>query len=245
MWLAGSVTLAVLSTNVAWYLIRGRLTDRKGAWAAALGPSTWLLTALFFLLPPFAALRAGALSPYFMGLTELDWLAHLGQGGSLIVLCGGLALFGWLIYRRRLREDLSGFPGSTRLVRGWLAPVEAGLHQWHWAFYRAAAITLLAQGAAGEAPGFLRALLASPLYWGSWLGLAVAGLEAALDPAVRAGLRSPGRRERIVLVATLMLVTTALFVLTHNFWLCLGCHALVGAAIAIWFPEPFKTAEDE
>jgi hypothetical protein len=241
LWLAGSLTLALIATNLAWLVAR-----RSGlpAWSG-LRALTWLLRSLFFLLLPMGAWRSGALSPYFMGLSELNWIDGLISGGPLAVLVMGLSVFGWLVYRRalssmpRLTSD-----GSAGEMTVWRAPVDAGLQQWHWAFYRAAAIGWLAeiarlgQGmAAGTAtPPLLVHLLAQPIYWGSWLGLSLVALEWLLNPFARAGLRGAGHAERQLRAAALALATTALFVSTRNFWLCLVCHVVVETAIAGWFP---------
>ena len=155
----------------------------------------WLLVSLFFLLPPPAAWRFGALSPRLMGLTGIGWVGSLRAGAPLMFLIIGLLIFGWLVYRRSLTGDRT----RTRVERVGAtlrAPVDAALLQWHWAFYRALAIALLPIVAGALANSeILRPLgsqlLAAPLYWGSWLGLALIALEWALNPFGRAGLQTP------------------------------------------------------
>ena len=209
-WIIPSLVLAVLATNLAWYARRRSRNALVERWP--IGPVlTWLLVSLFYLLPPAAAWRAGAISPYYMGLSEIDWLAGLGIGGLLVVVISALALFGWAVYRHRLSLSISTRAGW------WRAPLDAVLSQWHWTFYHAAAIGWLAAGATGlQAAGKASAALAGaqaapvlpvlgnagslglyflgqPLYWGSWLGLVLAGLEWLLNPFERANLRAPGR----------------------------------------------------
>jgi hypothetical protein len=146
------------------------------------------------------------------------------------------------VYRRSLTGDRT----RTRLQRVGAtlrAPVDAALLQWHWAFYRALAIALLPITAGALANSeILRPLgtqlMAAPLYWGSWLGLALIALEWALNPFGRAELKHPGQREIALLRVALAIATTALFTLTPNFWLLLIVHLTVELVIAGWLPLP-------
>ncbi len=258
IWVLASVVVAVAATNLAWLSLHGRIMrprwrDRLHGWAPAALPLAWLATSLFLLVPPFLAWRVGTLSLYDLGLTETDWLTLAGAAGMWAFTIVALTLFGWLVYRRTLRIDLgeargTGDAGSgARGARAWLAPLDASLLQWHWVFYRAAAIGWLA--AASPLPGaFLRgpwavrlaALYAAggaqPVYWGSWLGLCLAGIEWALNPFARAGLRASGQQESTLRAAGLAVATTALFSFTRNFWLCLFCSVAVETLIAGWLP---------
>jgi hypothetical protein len=80
---------------------------------------------------------------------------------------------------------------------------EAAYHEAHWAFYRNAPI------------------LAAGTYWGVWIGLALAALEAALNPAWRRGLADPQRAPAQLMRAALAVVSSVLFLLTENLWLAL------------------------
>ncbi|PKO23235.1 MAG: hypothetical protein CVU38_05260 [Chloroflexi bacterium HGW-Chloroflexi-1] len=245
-WVAGSLALALIAANVAWLISRGRPPAGLLAWSG-LPALSWLLTSLFLFLPPVAAWSNGALSPYFMGLSELNWIDALTAGGLLAASISGLTVFGWLVYRRTLSSGAATPVGGLRraLVAG-RAALDAALAQWHLAFYRAAAIGWLAGVALPVVPlsGLLRPLLAQPIYWGSWLGLGLAALEWALNPFASAALGVAGQRETVVRNGALALATTALFVLTRNFWLCLGCHVAVELAVAAWFPVRM-TKKDE
>lgn len=253
-WLLASFLVLVVATNFAWLVGRRHAAEptyRRGPLAAA----GWLCLSLFTLLVPFLALRQGVVSPYALGLAEIDWPATLSNGMVLAGLIVGGLLFGWLVYRRaRLEEHGAGLapdgepaspglslpPALARLLAGLRAPVDAALQQWHWAFYRAAAIAwlMLPLGLPGApmADQVLRAWQRDPLYWGAWLGIAVAGLEWALDPFARAQLRRSGEREVALRRAALAVATTGLFVLTRNFWLCLAVHVAVETLAVGWFP---------
>jgi hypothetical protein len=244
-WLGASLLTAIVAANMAWLVLR-LLGKRRDAPTTptfgVLSAFAWLLVSLFFLLPPPAAWRFGALSPRLMGLSGIGWVESLRTGAPLMFLIIGLLIFGWLVYRR----SLTGDRGRTRVARVGVtlrAPLDAALLQWHWAFYRALAIALLPIGAGALANSEILRPLASqlmeaPLYWGSWLGLAVIALEWALNPFGRAGLQRPGQREITLLRVVLAIATTALFTLTPNFWLLLIAHLAVETVIAGWLPLP-------
>jgi hypothetical protein len=258
VWVIASLALAVAGPNLAWLSLHGRMVgprwrDRLQGWMPASSPLVWLASSLFLLLPPYLAWRLGTLSLYYLGLTEIDWLALAGAAGMWATSIVALALFGWLVYRRSLRMELwetGGVKeGASAAVgtRAWLAPLDASLWQWHWAFYRAAAIGWLA--AASPLPGVLlhgawAARLAAlygaggaqPVYWGSWLGLCLAGIEWGLNPFARAGLKVAGRQEATLRAVGLAIATTALFSFTRNFWLCLFCSVTVETLVAGWLP---------
>jgi len=234
LWLLGSFLLYVLASNGAWALYRHcpkpleRARDRLQAWPG----SRWLglpIRWAYFVGPPYAALLLGVISPRWMGLSELDWVRSLGVGGAAAAIALGLLGLSWWSYRRALpcRGDPGGCPdvGTTLAVApgqgqalplprplcGLLALVETAALQIHWAFYRSAFVN----------PDWL-----SELYWGSWAGWALVCLEWALNPWLRRGLRHPAQAEPILRRAALALVTTALFILTRNLWLCWAVHAL-------------------
>jgi hypothetical protein len=244
-WLCASLLAAVVATNAAWLILRV-LGKRIGAPATpahgVLSASAWLLVSLFFLLPPPAAWRFGALSPRLMGLAGFAWVDSLRAGAPLVFLSIGLLILGWLVYRRSLTGDRS----RTRVERVGAtlrAPVDAALLQWHWAFYRALAIALLPTAARALADSEVlhplgSQLMAAPLYWGSWLGLALIAAEWVLNPFGRAGLKRPGQREIALLRVVLAIATTALFTLAPNFWLLLIIHLAVETVIAGWLPLP-------
>ncbi len=235
VWLLGSLLVAILVSNVAWLLARWLATGPRGTrflrWSG-LPALTWLPVALYLLVPPFAAWRFGAISLFTLGLAEVNWLESLAAGGLLIALVIGLAGIGRLVYLRS-GPDPTGLQ-RVGTIATWRVPLDAALAGWHWAFYRAAAIGWLATAGApalaavGQslpvAAALLQPLTDQPLYWGSWLGLALVAVEWIANPFGRADLRTPGRSEPALGRAAVAVATTALFSLTRNLWLCLACQ---------------------
>ena len=243
-WLLGSFLALVLAANVAYVLIR-RNVARPAFRSGPLGAAAWLARGLFYLLVPFLTLRRGVISPYALGLTEINWPATLSTGLVLAASVVVVALFGWLMYRRTLPEGTRA-DALTRLVSGLRGPLTAALDQWHWAFYRAATVAVLLTIAAPDRSrllgGLVGKLQADPLYWGAWLGLALAGLEWALDPFSRTALRVDGERAAAVRRASVAVATTGIFVLTRNLWLCLAAHLVIETLAATWFALPQQPA---
>lgn len=231
-WLLGSVALAILATNLTWVAVR-----RQARRVTALRPLGWLAVSLFHLLPPVIAWVNGALSPYWLGVAGLDWVASLATGAPLVAFVTGGLLFGWLVYRRSLSQAP---PLAARLSRAGQilrSVVDAALLQWHWAFYRALAIAVLAAGS-----GPLR-VSEQAAYWGAWLAVGAVAAEATLNPFLRQRLGRPVEREAVLRQAALALGTTALFLLTRNFYLGLVLHLGVEALITGWFPLPVPGPE--
>jgi hypothetical protein len=241
-WLSGSFLAIVIATNIAYFAIRPRLANpafRRGP-VAAIG---WAALNLFYLLVPFLALQGGIISPYALGLTEINWPATLSTGLVLAASVVVVALFGWLLYRRTLPDGAES-DAFGRLINGLNAPVAALLQQWHWAFYRAGMAAVLQTAIVAEPTrlsGLASRLSADPLYWGAWFGIALIGAEWALNPFSRATLRSDAGRTTAIRRASLAVATTGLFVLTRNLWLCFAAHLVVETLAATWFalpPEP-------
>lgn len=228
-WLVGSPALALIATNLAW-TARGRLVGRSGT--ASLPALGWLAVSLFYLLPPAMAWQNGALSPYWLGLTEIDWVASLAAGAPLAMLLAGVLLLGWLIYRRTLprAERLSNPAGQAGLTLK--ALVDAALRQWHWAFYRALAIGTLATAAGVQS--------LDAAYWGTWLAAVLTAGEWLLNPYARLALSQSGPREDALRQAALAAVTSALFLVSRNFYVSLALHLAVDLLITGWFPLPSR-----
>lgn len=228
-WLLGSLALAIFAPNAAWIATR-RLA--RGPSAAVVRPLGWLAVSLFYLLPPVFAWRNGALSPYWLGLTEIDWVGSVAAGAPIAALFGAVLTFGWLVYRRSLPRDEPAARRRGRAFRTLRGLADAALAQWHWAFYRALAIGILAGGAAPLGLG------AQPLYWGVWLAAGATAAEFALNPYARAGLRRDGAREAAWRQVALGLGTAVVFLLTRNFYLGLALHLAIETLITGWLPLP-------
>jgi hypothetical protein len=99
---------------------------------------------------------------------------------------------------------------------------------------------------------FLTRVLEQPLYWGSWLGMVLVALEWVLNPFARRALFASRNNadyapaaERTVIRMALAITTTALFILTRNFWLPLACHVIVETAIVSFLPAPTILSSSE
>ncbi len=232
-WVLASVLLAMVATNVAWLLQR-RQPPRLASEAQVRSVLAWLTQALFYGLPPVIAWQTGVLSPFYLGISEPQWLTMAAVGAPLVAIITGVLLLGWLVYRHTATAAAPPVPAAVRLLATARAPLDALLQQWHWAFYRALMIVWLAELQSSSAVAV--ALAAEPLYWGSWLGMALVGLEFGLNPFARARLRTPGLQEATLRTVALAVATTALFTLTRSFWLCLACHLIVETIITGWLP---------
>ena len=217
LWLAGPVILYALAGTIAWVVQRrpavlGALAPRIRAWPG----SYWLLQLVcwaFLFGLPYAALTMGIVSPRWMGLSEIDWVQSMGVGGPLAAAALALLWLSWWCYRRGL-PALEGdtAPDSPYPALRWLrAIVETAALQAHWAFYRGV---------------FVGGGWVADPQWGSWAGLAMSCMGWALSPWLWQALRQPARSDRVLRHAVLAVVTTALFILTRNFWLCWALHAL-------------------
>lgn len=232
-WVLASILLAVAATNVAWLLQRRR-RPRLASEAQVRSVLAWLTQALFYGLPPVIAWQTGVLSPFYVGISEPQWLTMAAVGAPLAGVITAVLLFGWLVYRHTATASDRPPPAAARLLATVRTPLDALLQQWHWAFYRALMVGWLAELQASSAVAV--ALAAEPLYWGSWLGMALVGLEFGLNPFARARLRRPGQQEAALRTIALAVATTALFTLTRSLWLCLACHLIVETVITGWLP---------
>jgi hypothetical protein len=236
LWLGGSLMLAVLYANLAWFFRQprpgaiGKSITRLVAWRF----SPWLLQflrLLYYIGVPVAAVLWGhdAIVGRLLGLQPLnlpasggdkvgtditgnwlDWAYDVGWAAALGVGAWVLLTLGWWSYRRALHSaGIARGSENTATVEGrsrWALLREAAYHEVHWAFYRNAPI------------------LAVGMYWGLWLGLIVVALEAVLNPAWRKGLANPHTAPCQLARAALAIVSNTLFLLTQNLWLALTVH---------------------
>lgn len=234
-WVLASILFYAVAANGLWLAVRrsgpqGRLSRVLRSQPGQL--LLWLALVLWLILPGYAALLRGLLSPRLMGLSQIELGWALGRG--LIFAAGALALLlaAGLSYRRAHPAP----PSSTYLTFSHgvalttLLVLEAGALQWQWAFYRSATIEALASMAA-----------AAPVYWGTWLAAGLLAVQGALSAWLWHDLRTPGLAERRVLRAALLGATSVLYLLSRNFWLAWALHA---ATTAILEPRMAAVAED-
>jgi hypothetical protein len=252
LWILASAATAIIVTHAAWLARRFLPGQAVGkAQRELAGTLAWLVAALFYALPPILAWRSGALSPYLMGLGEVEWAQSLASGIFLALLAAGALFTAWILGTRRPYPPTERPRPERSQASAWLAPLDATLLQWHWAFYRAGAAgwllirgdTLPLADAAILAP-FRSAIIADLFYWGSWLGMALIALEWILNPFAREALRDPARRPYHLLRAAIAVASTAVFVATRDFWLALLAGVVVEFAAAVWRPLPQRPLHD-
>lgn len=221
LWLVGSAIVAILWTNMIWF-VRNPHTGTSGDLGRL---STWhffpwlhqALRLLYYVGVPFAALVwRGALLKRYLGLSEglssslSDWADGVGWAAVLGVGAWGLLALGWWAYRRAVVATGEGVAIVEMGAPAWVLLIEAIYHEVHWAFYRCVPIVALGEDA----------------YWGTWLGLALIGVEAVLDPAWRRGFADPEKAPRQLTRGALAVVSSVLFVLlgNGNLWLAIAVH---------------------
>lgn len=216
----GYLGLYILGTNVAW-MLRTPRSGRFGhvvEWIRLWSTKLWLgeaLRLMYYLLPPYLVLYYGWASPLDLGLADLDWIR--GIGISVAFGSASLCLLAWLWWQ------------YTRLVENaplmqevqWLA------QPWGWAFVLREAILLESFFALTRSPMLL---LVGP-YFGVYLGLAPLLAAALLNAQTRYALDTPGLREGIVLTGSIAMITTTLYALIHNLWLCIAVHYVLHTVI--------------
>ena len=218
LWLGGSLLLAFLWANLAWFFRQprpgttGKFVTRLVAYRFS--PSLFqLLRLLYYVGVPLAALLWGhdAIVESFLGLGAATWLDRARDVGWAVTLGSGacaLLALGWWTYCRALTAAGKESTVAGANASGWVLLREAAYHEAHWAFYRNAPV------------------VAGGTYWGAWGGLALVALEAVLNPAWRKGLAEPQKAPAQLMRAALAVVSSVLFLLTGkgNLWLALALH---------------------
>lgn len=254
LWLSGSLFLAAFWANLAWFFRQSRsgMVDEFVAPLIAWRFSPWLLQLLrllYYIGVPFAALLWGhdAVVGRLLGLQHLDWPTlsdeatgaavttnwldwayDVGWTAALGIGAWILLALGWCAYRRALTSADEGGTVAGINASGWVLLREAAYHEVHWAFYRNAPI------------------IAWSAYWGTWGGLALVALEAALNPAWRKGLTNPQQAPAQLLRGALAVVSGALFLLTQNLWLALALHWGVSWGLVVLVRTlPLRTCQPE
>ncbi len=224
LWVALSVTLYVISAQLAWrtHRLETGFLGENIRWL-----DTWrfrslawqLFRLLFYVVIPYGLLvqrhlltgrsmgLVGAESGGFLGWTAAGWL----RGGAWALLCGlaGVVSVGgswWALARRLDRESVFYLHPRPPV---WELFWDAWFLQIHWAFYRAAAGVWLRE----QEP-----------YWSVFLGLALVGLEVAGDPGLYFGRQWPSSASGWVRLAAVAWMTNVLFLLSRNLWLGVAVH---------------------
>ena len=216
----GHLCLYVAGTNIAW-LLRiprsgrlGQAVELARRWAGIL-PLGEILRLAYYLLVPYLILSRGWTSPLDLGLADLDWIG--GVGVAVALGAGALLLLAWL-WRRYARLVERPLPVSQAQ---WLG------QPWGWVFLLREAVLLEVWWALCRSPMIL---LVGP-YWGVYAGLAVTFAAALLNARVRYELRMPGYREGVILTGSVAVLTSTLYLFTHNLWLCMALHMVLRVAI--------------
>jgi len=173
-------------------------------WAGALAwpPLRAAGELLYYVGVPYIALLRGDLLPSALGLAGLRWLSDIGLG---------IAFAGVSVALVTLTFRYAG--GGTAAPAAAASPLwKAAALQIHWTFYRAALAQVI-----GDA------------YWGAFLSLLPIGLELALDPAWRRRLRADQAGPEAVRL-TLLVTTTAQYILARNLALLIAAHWLTEVA---------------
>ena len=256
LWLGGSFLLAILWANLAWFFRKPRFgpidefVTRLVSWPFS-PLLLQFLRLLYYLGVPFAALLWGhdAVVERVLGLKQLnlpisdgngvstdiaanwlEWAHDVGWAAALGVGVWVLLTLGWWAYRRALNAigEESAVAGASS--SGWELLREAAYQELHWAFYRNAPILVVG------------------VYWGTWIGLGLAALEAVLNPAWRSGLSDPQRAPGQLMRGALGILSALLYLLTQNLWLALVTHWGVSwglASLARAFPLPLAHEPDQ
>lgn len=222
-WVLASMAWYALASGGLWLLQRRRSgQSRLAGWQKSQAGqlALWLGRLVWLILPGYAALLLGLLSPRLMGLSqvELGWI--LGRGLLAAAAALTLLLAAGLSYRRVHRVGPPYVSLSHAIAVTVLLVMESGGLQWQWAFYRSAMIETAASVG-----------LSTPVYWGTWLAAGLLVAQGALSPWLWHDLRRPGLAERRVLRAALLAVTSVLYLLSRNFWLAWAVHGATTAGL--------------
>jgi len=234
IWLAGSLLLAALSTNLAW-LFQGAHSEKIISLATYLKKwwfSPWLFQLLRFVYYvglPFAALLWGrdviierqfGLQPFVLPVilsngdsgeaiaAWTDWMKDFGWMAVVGCTVWLILAVGWGRYRATLRAVSVSHSTFVSLPPATLLR-EAAYHELHWAFYRHAPV------------------LTMGIYWGSWVGLGIVALVAFLNPGWYRWLRDPAYLPGQLARSTLGVASTICFIMTQNLWLAIILHWVV------------------
>ncbi len=242
-WLGGSVLVAALCANLAWFFrqprpgVVGDLVARLATWRF----SPWLLQLLrllYYIGVPFAALLWGhdAVVGRLLGVQPfpspvlagedggadvpehfLDWAYDAGWAVALGIGVLGLLALSWWTYRRSL-VTAGVVSGEGEMVdgansSGWVLLREAAYQEVHWAFYREPFVVTWGIAA------------------GCWLGVTPVLIELALNVMVWEHLhsRDASYARRMLVRGGLLVASTQLYLKTQNLWLAILMDCVIGS----------------
>jgi hypothetical protein len=251
LWLAGSLLLATLWTNLAWlfspWVEAGRSLDDSESLAERIVVqlANWrfastlfqALRLLYHIGLPFVALFWGrdAVISRFLGLQRLalPTAAALAEGASANAnwldwandagwtAALGLGSWAMLLAAGWVRHQALARAGEPRL----------GSKATGWETLREALYHEIHWAFYRNAP-----IMAFGFYWGTWAGLTLVALEAVLNPAWRKGLSTPGGAASLVLRAALAVISSLLYLQAQNLWLAILLHWGVTSGLRTLYP---------
>ncbi|RLC90522.1 MAG: hypothetical protein DRI37_01220 [Chloroflexi bacterium] len=227
LWLAGSLGIALSVSWAGWFVRRSRVSqwpwlERWQQWRGRF----WLVQSARLLyaigIPVVALFWRGAFTERGLGLQPWPWSAAVSPGAAQANWENWVRDLGWamaimagtgvlLALGRRITRHTIGKTLPLRRDLG-VALRETVYHQVHWAFYREPFV------------------LIGGISNGAWLGLLPVVLEAVLNPARWADLRSPQRGHDLLVRAALAVASILVYIQTQNLWLALFVDAVLGWA---------------
>lgn len=241
LWVALSVSLYVISAQLAWRLhdLEAGFLGENIRWLEGweFRPLAWrLIRFLFYVVIPYGlVVQRQLITGRQMGVTGPEPAGFMGWSGAgwwdavLWTFLIGLAMTGllvgaWWALTRSLKGELVFYLHHRPPC--WELFWDAFFLQVHWAFYRAAAQVWLGE----EQP-----------YWSIFLGLLLVGLETAGDPSLHFDRRWPSLASGWIRLAAVAWSSSVLFFLTQNLWLGVIAHwgmnwaiNILGSEISRW-----------
>ena len=249
VWLAGSVVVAILWTNLAWLFSPWAETDPHSERSASLPErivsrvANWRFSPLayqglrlvYYVGLPAAALFWGrdAIVARFLGLQHLPLPAIGATAKSAESISADWSAWatdlGWAVL---LGTGTIGLLLLARFTdRQALPRTDSEIGEGKPSGPTTAREALyheLHWAFYRNAP-----IVVSGTYWGTWLGLALVALEALSNPAWRRGLRESSQAWSLLAQAALAVLSSVLFLRTQNLWLALVLHWGILWALAL------------
>ncbi len=224
-----SVAVFTLASNLAWASRRWTLrSDRQGRFAIWSSTSrvarviSYLARWIYYLLIPWGTLMLGWNTTRALGIWRMDWLTTAFSFAAIGISSMLIVIWVWRPYVRTLHPhavDETGWYWAGQIV-------ETLYQETHWAFYRSGPVLWLGD-----------------FYWGGLFGLLLVLLEGWSNPHARSGVDEVTRADAPLWRASLLIVSTIVFILTQNSWYALVIHLLLALAIRRVIGFPFARAD--